>query len=248
VGLGTERLEQGLREHFPTTDIIRIDRDTMPHQKAQMDAVFQQIQQGRNQILIGTQMLAKGHHFPQVTLVGIIDADAGLYSTDFRATERMGQLIVQVAGRAGRAEKPGQVCLQTHKPDHPLLQTLMHQGYRAFVTQLLQERQTGLWPPFSSLVLLRAEARQEKNALNFLDEAKKIAETVSHTQKGVQILGPIPAPMERKAGTVRALLLFQARERRLLQPWLAAFVLRLEGMKGKGSVRWSLDVDPQEMG
>jgi primosomal protein N' (replication factor Y) len=245
AGLGTERLEHGLQQHFPDTEIIRIDRDTIRHKNA-METALNNIQHGHSQILIGTQMLAKGHHFPNVTLVGIVDTDSGLYSTDFRATERMGQLIVQVAGRAGRAEKPGQVFLQTHKPDHILLQTLIHKGYDAFAQILLTERQEGLWPPFAYLALLRAEAGLDKTALNFLTQARQSAEKIS--QKGVQILGPIPAPMERKAGHFRALLLFQARDRQVLQRWLAEFVPCLEAAMGKGKVRWSLDVDPSDMG
>ena len=155
-------------------------------------------------------------------------------------------LIVQVAGRAGRAEKPGQVFLQTHKPDHILLQTLIHKGYDAFAQILLAERQAGFWPPFSYLALLRAEAGVNKSALDFLTLARKHAENLS--QKGVQILGPIPAPMERKAGHFRALLLFQARDRQVLQRWLSEFVPCVETMAWKGKVRWSLDVDPSEMG
>lgn len=244
LGLGTERLEQGLQEHFPTAEIIRIDRDTI-RRKNDMEDTLKIIKNGKKQILVGTQMLAKGHHFPNVTLVGIVDTDSGLYSTDFRATERMGQLILQVAGRAGRAEKPGQVFLQTHQPEHPLLQTLIHQGYSAFAQALLQERKIGQWPPFSYLALLRAEAGKEKRALDFLSEARKMAENLP--EKKVQFLGPIPAQMERKAGHFRALLLFQSGQRQLLQQWLTEFIPLLEAMPFKGKVRWSLDVDPMEM-
>lgn len=244
LGLGTERLEQGLREHFTKTEIIRIDRDTVRHKNA-MENVLATIKHGKNQILIGTQMLAKGHHFPNVTLVVIIDTDSGLYSTDFRATEQMGQLIVQVAGRAGRAEKPGKVFLQTHQPEHLLLQTLIHQGYPAFAQALLIERKIAPWPPFSYLVLLRAEAGKEKRALDFLTAARKMAENIP--EKNVQLLGPIPAHMERKAGHFRALLLFQASQRQVLQKWLTEFVPLLDAMPFKGKVRWSLDVDPMEM-
>jgi primosomal protein N' (replication factor Y) len=245
LGLGTEQLEHGLREHFPETDIVRIDRDTIRHKDA-MEKALERVQQGHRQILIGTQMLAKGHHFPNVTLVGVIDTDAGLFSTDFRATERMGQLILQVAGRAGRAEKPGQVFLQTHQPDHPLLQMLIHQGYAAFAKALLEERKAAFWPPFSFLALLRAETKTEKTALKFLTQAREIAENLA--KKDIQILGPIPAPMERKAGHFRALLLFQAKQRPVLQQWLEKLVVRLEGLSSTAKVRWSLDVDPQDMG
>jgi len=244
LGVGTERLEHGLKAHFPYTEIIRIDRDTIRHKDA-MEHALTQIIDGKNQILIGTQMLAKGHHFPNVTLVGVVETDSGLYSTDFRATERMGQLILQVAGRAGRAEKPGQVFLQTHQPDNILLQTLIHQGYAAFAKVLLEERKKAYWPPFSYLALLRAETKKEKSALDFLLKVKDISKDIS---KDIKLLGPIPALMERKAGFFRAVLLFQACDRQVLQRYLSALMLRIEALKIKGRVRWSLDVDPGEMG
>lgn len=245
VGVGTERLEEGLLKHFPDVEIIRIDRDTVRHKNA-MEAALQKVYNGQRQILLGTQMLAKGHHFPNVTLVGIVDTDGGLFSTDFRATERMGQLILQVAGRAGRAEKPGQVFLQTHQPDHPLLQALIHQGYPAFADCLLQERQAHRLPPFSYLTLMRAECGKQQLALDFLNAARDLADGLA--DKRIQLLGPIPAPMERKAGHYRALLLIQSAQRAGLQQWLNQFMLRVEKMAFKGKVRWSIDVDPQEMG
>lgn len=244
LGIGTERLEQALQQYFPTVPTIRVDRDTVKHRGA-MEKLLAGIHNGQRQILIGTQMLAKGHHFPNVTLVGILDADNGLYSTDFRATERMGQLILQVAGRAGRAEKPGQVFLQTHQPDHPLLQSLIHEGYGKFAKDLLQERQTSAWPPYTYLALLRAETQHQHTALNFLTQARTVAEGLPDQR--IQLLGPIPAPMEKKAGYFRALLLFQAEQRQLLQQWLMQFVPLLEAIKWKGRVRWSLDVDPIEI-
>lgn len=245
LGLGTERLEQTLQQYFSDTPILRIDRDTV-RRRGDLEKIFASIHQGQRQILIGTQMLAKGHHFPNVTLVGILDTDGGLYSTDFRATERMGQLILQVAGRAGRAEKPGQVYLQTHQPDHPLLQALIHQGYEQFAADLLRERHVSAWPPYTFLALLRAETNKHKMALDFLTQARFIAESLPDQR--VQLLGPIPAPMEKKAGYFRALLLFQAGQRQILQQWLSAFVPRLEVMPWKSKVRWSIDVDPLEMG
>ena len=244
VGAGTERLETALKQHFPDVGIARIDRDTT-RRKGSMQTLLDSVHDGSSRILVGTQMLAKGHHFPDVTLVGIVDIDQGLFSADFRATERMAQLIVQVAGRAGRAEKPGQVLIQTHHPDHPLLQTLLHEGYAAFARAALEERRQAQLPPFSHMALLRAEAVDSQLPMRFLEHARQLAEQLGI--KDVQLLGPIPAPMERRAGRIRAQLLLQARNRadlhRLLSPW----VLQLESSKLGRKVRWSVDVDPQEM-
>lgn len=243
VGMGTERLEATLRKHFPDTSILRIDRDSV-RKKGALEHVLEQINQGQAQILIGTQMLTKGHHFPNVTLVGIMDADSGLYSTDFRGVERMGQLIIQVAGRAGRAEKPGQVYLQTHYPNHPALQLLIQRNYGEFIQELLNERQQSYWPPFSFLALLRAEASKKQMPIDFLNEVKTLANTKNH---GIELLGPIPALMEKKAGQFRGLLLFQAKNRTLLQKWLNEFIPQLENLQLGKKVRWSVDVDPQEL-
>jgi primosomal protein N' (replication factor Y) len=190
-------------------------------------------------------MLAKGHHFPNVTLVAIVDADQGLFSADFRAPERMAQLILQVAGRAGRAEKAGRVIIQTHHPDHPLLQLLIHQGYRRFAEAALQERSQAALPPFMSLALLRAEAVAPTAALAFLQEAAGLAQPALDGK--VQLLGPMPAPMERRAGRYRAHLLIQAKKRANLQAFLDEWVPRWASLPGRRTVRWSLDVDPMEM-
>ena len=248
VGAGTERLETALQQQFPDTGIVRIDRDTT-RRKGAMQSLLDSVHDGSKRILVGTQMLAKGHHFPDVTLVGIVDVDQGLFSADFRATERMAQLLVQVAGRAGRAEKPGQVLIQTHHPDHPLLQTLLHEGYGAFARAALEERRQAQLAPYCHMALLRAEAVDSQLPLQFLGHARQLAEHFcqQHGVQGVSLLGPIPAPMERRAGRTRAQLLLQANERanlhQLLEPWLQ----QLEGDKLGRKVRWSIDVDPQEM-
>jgi primosomal protein N' (replication factor Y) len=244
VGAGTERLEESLRRQFPDTGIARIDRDTT-RRKGAMQSLLDSVHDGSSRILIGTQMLAKGHHFPEVTLVGMVDVDQGLFSADFRATERMAQLIVQVAGRAGRAEKKGQVLIQTHHPEHPLLQVLLQSGYAAFAKAALEERKQANLPPFSYLALLRAEAVDSGLPLQFLQQARRLAE--AQQVGGVQILGPVPAPMERRAGRFRAQLLLQAGSRAVLHRLLTPWVLQLEGDKLGRKVRWSLDVDPQEM-
>jgi len=252
VGAGTERLEAVLKQQFPDTGIVRIDRDTT-RRKGAMQNLLDSVHDGSKRILVGTQMLAKGHHFPDVTLVGIVDIDQGLFSADFRATERMAQLLVQVAGRAGRAEKPGQVLIQTHHPDHPLLQILLHEGYAAFAQAALEERRQTQLAPHSHMALLRAEAVDERLPLQFLKHARQLAEqlgaafSANFGESRVQLLGPIPAPMERRAGRIRAQLLLQATERaalhHLLEPWLQ----QLESDKLGRKVRWSIDVDPQEM-
>ncbi len=242
LGQGTERLEAALRRHFPDTGIVRIDRDTTRRKDA-MKEKLAGVHRGEHQLLIGTQMLAKGHDFPGVTLVGLIDIDQGLFSADFRGAERMAQLIVQVAGRAGRGEKPGEVIIQTHHPDHPLLLTLLEGGYRAFAAQALAERRAAGLPPHGYLALFRAEAPNLAAPAAFLEQVR--ARLGQHA--GLGVLGPIPAPMEKRAGRFRAQLLLMAQERRLLHGVLRATMPGLDELPEARRVRWSLDVDPQEM-
>jgi primosomal protein N' (replication factor Y) (superfamily II helicase) len=248
VGAGTERAEERLAILFPDYPVLRVDRDSTSRKDA-MNQLFATIQKGQPCILVGTQMLAKGHHFPRVTLVAILDADGGLFSGDFRASERMAQLIVQVAGRAGRAEEPGKVIIQTHLAEHPLLIQLTEQGYFAFAEQALSERRAAGLPPFSHLALLRAEAHKPGQAEGFLDEACTQAEQLLEEMSlgGIELLGPVPAPMERRAGRYRAQLLVQANARAPLHRLLATWLLMLESMPSGRSVRWSLDVDPVDL-
>jgi primosomal protein N' (replication factor Y) len=248
VGAGTERAEDRLAILFPDYPVLRVDRDSTSRKDA-MNQLFATVQRGQPCILVGTQMLAKGHHFPRVTLVSILDADGGLFSGDFRAAERMAQLIVQVAGRAGRAEEPGKVIIQTHLADHPLLVQLTEQGYFAFAEQALSERRAAGLPPFAHLALLRAEAHKPGQAEGFLDEACAEAEQlVSEMQLGgIELLGPVPAPMERRAGRFRAQLLVQASARAPLHRLLNSWMLALEQMPSGRQVRWSLDVDPVDL-
>jgi primosomal protein N' (replication factor Y) len=248
VGAGTERAEDRLAILFPDYPVLRVDRDSTSRKDA-MNQLFATVQRGQPCILVGTQMLAKGHHFPRVTLVSILDADGGLFSGDFRAAERMAQLIVQVAGRAGRAEEPGKVIIQTHLADHPLLVQLTEQGYFAFAEQALSERRAAGLPPFAHLALLRAEAHKPGQAEGFLDEACAEAEQlVSKMQLGgIELLGPVPAPMERRAGRFRAQLLIQASARAPLHRLLNSWMLALEQMPSGRQVRWSLDVDPVDL-
>jgi primosomal protein N' (replication factor Y) len=241
VGQGTERVEQALTAHFPGIEHIRIDRDTT-RRKGELDRLLGQARSGASRLLLGTQMLAKGHHFPNVTLVGILDADHGLFSTDFRASERMAQLIVQVAGRAGRHERPGEVLIQTCHPEHPLLQLLITQGYPAFARAALTERRTAQMPPVTSMALLRAEAPAADTAMGFL---ASIQQRIRATGlPGVDVWGPVPATMERRAGRFRAQLLLQSERRGDLQRLLSTLVRQLEQSREARQVRWSVDVDP----
>ena len=249
LGAGTERAEERLNILFPDYPVLRIDRDSTAR-KGAMEQLFSTINKGEPCLLVGTQMLAKGHHFPRVTLVAILDADGGLFSADFRAPERMAQMIVQVAGRAGRAEQPGRVIIQSQLADHPLLVQLTEQGYFAFAEQALSERRAAGLPPFNHLALLRAEAHRPGQAEGFLDLACVEAETLLdelQLDSGIELLGPVPAPMERRAGRYRAQLLVQGNARAPLHRLLHAWTPRLEQLPDSRAVRWSLDVDPIDL-
>jgi primosomal protein N' (replication factor Y) len=243
LGQGTERIEEALADLFPEVGIVRIDRDST-RRKGAMQAMLDSIQRGEKQLLVGTQMLAKGHHFPAVTLVGILDADQGLFGADFRASERMAQLIIQVAGRAGRADKPGQVLIQTYHPEHPLLRSLLIDGYAAFAEQALRERREAELPPYTAMAILRAEATDRNSPQRFLRTAYEIAHGLGIGQ--VELLGPLPSPMERRAGRFRAQLLVQAPQRGSLQRLLKAWLPRLDELAEGRKVRWSIDVDPTD--
>ena len=241
LGQGTERIESVLERHFPEVDVVRIDRDTT-RRVGRLDTLLSTVRSGRAQILIGTQLLAKGHHFPSVTLVLVVDADQGLYGSDFRASERMGQLILQVAGRAGRGVQAGEVLLQTYHPEHPLFAPLIGHDYTRFAETLLEERRAAELPPFSHQALLRAEAHAADRALACLTEVARKA--VGMAPEGVLVLGPVPASMERKAGRYRAQLLFQAMTRRGLHALLDVLLPWLHASRSMRRVRWSVDVDP----
>jgi primosomal protein N' (replication factor Y) (superfamily II helicase) len=243
VGQGTERVEDTLAKIFPGYTVARIDRDSV-RRKGELQATLDQVNAGEIRILVGTQMLAKGHHFPAVSLVLIVNADQGLFGTDFRAAERLAQSIVQVAGRAGRAERPGDVLIQTEFPEHPLLQCLLREGYSAFAMQALQERQQTHWPPFARIALLRAEAPALLNAMDFLNDAKVAALKLC---RDVDVLGPAIAPMTRRAGVYRAQLLLRANTHGPLQKLFGPWITQLESLPQTKHVRWSLDVDPIEL-
>ncbi|MET0089343.1 MAG: primosomal protein N' [Candidatus Thiodiazotropha sp.] len=245
VGQGTERVEERLRELFPDTPLARIDRDTT-RRRGSLEKMLGDVRAGRFPLLLGTQMLAKGHHFPAVTLVAILDVDQGLFGADFRAGERMAQLVLQVAGRAGRAERPGQVLIQTRHPDHPLMQLLIREGYPAFSAEALEERRLAQLPPFTHQVLIRAEANDARQPEDFLQQLLESGPPTNDLT-GIEFWGPIPAPMERRAGKTRAHLLVQSTQRALLHRWLKDLLTRIDQLPMSRRVRWSVDVDPQEM-
>ncbi len=243
VGQGTERIEETLQKIYPDAPLVRIDRDSVSR-KGELDATLAKVHAGEAKLLVGTQMLSKGHHFPEVSLVVILDADQGLFSTEFRASERLAQSILQVAGRAGRGDRPGEVLIQTEYPEHPLLQRLLNEGYIGFAEAALQERQHAHWPPFSRIALLRAEATTLSVATQFLHKARHLAQQ-PHSK--VKIFGPAPAPMTRRAGMHRAQLLLHANSVGPLQNLLASLLPQLEALPDAKKVRWSVDVDPIEL-
>lgn len=246
LGQGTERSEAALQQAFPNTRILRVDRDSTRNRNA-MHNLLQEVHTGEPCILVGTQMLAKGHHFADVTLVVIIDADAGLFSTDFRGPERMGQLLLQVAGRAGREEKPGRVILQSHHTEHPLVQTLMYNGYHAFAECILRERHITQLPPYRHLALLRAESKRPELAVEFLRVARQRAEQLQASSPQLHYLGPLPAMLEKRGDRFRYQLQFNSAHRKPLQLLLTELAQQLEQEAIGKRVRWSIDVDPQEM-
>lgn len=253
LGQGTERLTEVVQSWFADKVCMRIDRDTTS-QKGEMSRLTELARLASVDILIGTQMLAKGHHFPNVTLVGVLDVDQGLFSTDFRAAERMAQLIVQVSGRAGRADKQGEVVIQTHHPEHPLLRRLVAEGYGAFARAALGERKTANLPPFSYGFLVRAEALEGNLAWDFLQEfkiklvlAKKLLEFEAFQSVHIEIMGPVCAPMLRRQGRYRFQLWCQSSHRKALHQLLAQVEGQMYALPLARKVRWSLDIDPQDM-
>jgi primosomal protein N' (replication factor Y) len=240
-GFGTERLEEALASRFPDARLLRVDRGSTSRRGA-LEAALRDFGNEPG-ILVGTQMLAKGHDLPRLTLVVVVGVDEGLFSADFRAGERLAQLLVQVAGRAGRAERPGEVLLQTHHPGHPLLATLLGGGYPALAALALVEREAAGFPPYTHLAMLRAEAPRESEVQAFLAEAHALAPAV----EGVHVSAPMPAPMPRRAGRARGQMLLTAQQRPALHALLTPWVAQLHGLKSARRVRWSLDVDPLDL-
>jgi primosomal protein N' (replication factor Y) len=242
VGQGTERVEETLAGLFPDMPIARLDRDVV-RRRGDLESVVSRIASGEARILVGTQMVTKGHDFPNVTLVVVLNADQGLFSTDFRAPERVAQTIIQVAGRAGRGDKPGEVLIQTEYPEHPLLRSLLTEGYDGFARTALAERAAAGWPPFAHVAALRASAGTLAAASDFLRQARALA----RLPRGLKLLGPAPAAMAKRAGRFHAQLLLEARERAPLHRALSAWLPAIEELKTPRDLRWSLDVDPLEL-
>ncbi len=242
VGQGTERVEETLAALFPAMPIARLDRDVV-RKRGDLESVVGRIASGEARILVGTQMVTKGHDFPSVTLVVVLNADQGLFSTDFRAPERVAQTIIQVAGRAGRGDRPGEVLIQTEYPGHPLLRSLLEEGYDGFARTALAERAAAGWPPFAHVAALRASASTLAAATDFLRQARALA----RLPRGLKLLGPAPAAMTKRAGRYHAQVLLESRERAPLHRALGAWLPAVEALKHPRDLRWSLDVDPLEL-
>jgi primosomal protein N' (replication factor Y) len=234
VGAGTQRTEDGLGRMFDDVPIYRIDRDTTRSNR-RLEAQFAKINVGNRCIMVGTQMLAKGHHFPNVTLVAVLNADAGFCSPDFRAPERTAQLIVQVAGRAGRAERPGEVWIQSYQPENPNLQRLIEDGYPGFAAAELAERIKLGFPPAKPMAMLRAESANAEDAIRLLEQFKQ-------QLNGIEVLGPVPAPIARIANRARYQLMLLAPTR----PRLHTALRQIKAPKVPYTLRWSIDVDPYD--
>lgn len=244
VGQGTERVEETLARLFPESPLARLDRDTASARGA-VQTVLDRVHSGEARILVGTQMLTKGHHFPEVSLVVILDADQGLFASDFRATERLAQTITQVAGRAGRESRAGEVLIQTEFPEHPLLNRLLTEGYEGFAVGALEERREAGWPPFSRLAMLRAEAKDSSGLDAFLRAAGDSAGSLNEAT--VKILGPAAALIARRADHFRAHLLIETAARATLQRFLKNWLPQVEKLPGPPGLRWSIDIDPLEV-
>lgn len=245
-GQGTERIEKVLQSHFPDTPVVRIDRDTTSR-KGALDSKLAIVHQGKPVILIGTQMLTKGHDFPKLTLVGILDVDQSLFSMDYRAQEQLAQQIIQVSGRAGRGEQKGRVLLQTSQPEHPLLTNLLGKGYLNIAKQLLSERETWSYPPFGFQVLIRVSAMDKEKGLNFLHQLSVELAVQLQQKTDISLLGPVPSPMEKRANRYRSQLLISATNRSTLHSTLSGAIMKLQAYKKPSNIRWSVDVDPLNM-
>ena len=244
AGLGTEQTEEFLHRRFGQWPVFRVDSDSMQARHAMRDLVSL-INRGEPGILLGTQMLTKGHHFPGVSLVAVIDADALLFSADFRGEERMAQLLTQVAGRAGRAEQPGEVLVQTHYPDHPALQAMLHVDYGDQARAMLAERREAGMPPAGQLVMLRTDCSDAALGEEFLQTVRSQAERTMPS--GARLIGPLPAPMQRRAGMYRCQLILLAPDRRAAQLAAGLLVARAENIPARRGLKWSIDVDPLDL-
>jgi len=242
-GYGTERVEEFLKKRFKNFPVLRVDSDST-RKKNSLENYLGIIKEGKPTILLGTQLLAKGHHFPDVTLVGIVDADSGLFSADFRGSERVAQLMTQVAGRAGRDKKPGRVLLQTYCPEHPQIEELITGSYERFARNLLIERKTAKSPPFSFQAKVQAESPNTFVSRDFILDLLESAMKIKKLPKGLRVIGPLPAVMEKKSGVYRWEINIFSESRKSLHEFLdlTQTILYLPSTSKK--VRWSVDIDP----
>ena len=242
-GRGTQRLEAWLQAQFPEARVLRVDRDSVKSRK-QWEAMLDLIHGGEADILVGTQMLAKGHDFPKLTLVGALGADAALYAADWRAPERLFAQLMQVAGRAGRAELKGEVLIQTEYPDHPLFAALADHDYPGFAAQQLKEREQAGFPPYAFQAMLRAEAPEMADSIAFLNAAAALPVIGEH--ENVLIYDPVPMKLARLASLERGQLLAESHSRPALQNFLPLWREAIERIKAPSKLRWHIEVDPLE--
>ncbi len=242
-GQGTERIESVLATHFPNTPIVRIDRDSTS-KKGALENKLNIINEGKPAILVGTQMLTKGHDFPKLTLVGILDVDQALFSIDYRSQERLAQQVTQVAGRAGRGKDKGRVILQTSQPQHPLLLNLLSLGYAETAKQLLNERTLWSYPPIGSQALIRVNANSEEIAFSFIQKLSSKLRAVENSS--IELLGPMPSPIARRANRYRFQLMLSAKNRIDLHHFLGSGFPILLSARKLGGLRWNLDIDPTD--
>lgn len=250
VGQGTQRSAEALAALFPLYPVIRIDRDTTQGKQA-MGKQIDIINRGDPAILVGTQMLAKGHHFPALDLVVVLDTDQGLYNPDFRGPEKTIQLLTQVAGRAGRSTQLGKVIIQTHLPEHPLLQTWQAEGYQGTIESLLTERSLRALPPYWHMAIVRADSQKPDEPMRFLtamaQQLQHLSGSYLNTAHNCQMIGPLPAVMEKRAGRHRAQITLKSAQRKPLHKLIDQLIPLLEQSKKTNGLRWSIDIDPQEV-
>jgi len=244
TGLGTEQTEDFLRQRFSDWPVFRVDSDSMQGRHAMRELVTE-LQRGQPGILVGTQMLTKGHHFPAVALVAVLDADTLLFSADFRGEERMAQLLTQVAGRAGRAEVAGEVILQTHYPDHPAMLAMLTVSYSDQARAMLTTRRASGMPPAGQLVILRTDCGDAAHGEAFLQAIREQVEPA--LLPGARLIGPLPSPMPRRAGLFRSQLILLSPDRRTAQRGAGQLVSRAETATARHGLKWSVDVDPLDL-
>ena len=244
AGLGTEQTDGFLRGRFAQWPIHRVDSDSMQGREA-MHNLVTEINRGEPCILLGTQMLTKGHHFPGVSLVGVIDTDAMLFSADFRGEERMAQLLTQVSGRAGRAKAPGRVLLQSHYPDHPALLAMLNNPFAEYARELLNRRRQNGLPPDGKLVIVRTDCADAASGEQFLQALRTATEQALPT--GARLIGPLPSPMQRRAGKFRSQLVLTAADRGAAQRAAGQLVACAETLRARSDLKWTIDIDPMDV-